>query len=369
MQQIEKTLELELDSLEVLDAFLQHTDDTYCFFDIETTGLSADISSLYLIGALWYEPSDKKIHTMQWFADDYISEAAIIDSFREFLGRFTTLVHYNGSGFDIPYLEKKCRILSISSPFGTLNKLDIYREIKRLKPLFHTANLKLSTIEKLIGFMRRDTLTGKDCIQTYSQFMQRKYFRDSAMESEKQKLLLHNQEDIIGTFYAARLLSYKCGGALFALEDTAAAATACFQAPCTFPFPVEYLLSAGQDSTSFSVTFENQMIFLNAPLRAGCLYHFFKNYKNYYYLPAEDTAIHRSVGEYVEKEFREPARASNCYVKKEGIFLPLPDKYVPEHQTLFCPGYKKKPNYILWDDKTKQNSSLMEEILLKILSI
>ena len=54
------------------------------------------------------------------------------------------------------------------------------------------------------------------------------------------------------------------------------------------------------------------------------LKHFYKDYHNYYYLPKEDRAIHKSVGCYVERQYRRTAKASTCYVKKEGIFLPLP---------------------------------------------
>ena len=60
MQIIDKTLELPLNSLSAITAFLRSEKEKYCFFDIETTGLSARISSLYLIGTLWYDPDDQK---------------------------------------------------------------------------------------------------------------------------------------------------------------------------------------------------------------------------------------------------------------------------------------------------------------------
>ena len=54
----------------------------------------------------------------------------------------------------------------------------------------------------------------------------------------------------------------------------------------------------------------------------GELKYFYPNYKDYYYLPAEDCAIHKSVGTYVDKNFRTQAKAANCYSKKYGTFLP-----------------------------------------------
>lgn len=368
MQIIDKTITLPKDSLDALDTFLRTSGEAYCIFDIETTGLSPKVSSLYLIGALWFHPEDRQFHTRQWFADDYISEEEILTSFRTFLKDFTVLVHYNGSGFDIPYIEKKCREHSLLSPFAAVKSLDIYREIKPLKSLFDVPDLKLFTVEKLAGFLRKDVLTGKDCIDTYSRFMQKKYFRDESKELEKEKLLLHNLEDIMGTYISAQLLFYKCSGVVLnslipdSISETDTSLNLSIPVPFSFPFP------AKKEKDFFSSAFQEKEILITLAFYTGTLCHFFKNYKDYFYLPAEDTAIHKSVGSYVDREFREPAKASNCYVKKDGIFLPVPPDFSRENIPLFRLDYKSRQNYILWDQKTKQDSSLWGEILQLLLS-
>ena len=111
-------------------------------FDIETTGLSANVSSLYLIGALWYDAQDRQMKMCQWFADDYISECAILETFSSFVSGFSTIVHYNGSGFDIPYLEKKYRFHHLENPFAAIRSFDIYREVRKEKALFDSSSLK-----------------------------------------------------------------------------------------------------------------------------------------------------------------------------------------------------------------------------------
>ena len=45
-------------------------------------------------------------------------------------------------------------------------------------------------------------------------------------------------------------------------------------------------------------------------------------------------AIHKSVASYVDKEFRKKATASNCYTKKDAIF-------VPQYETLITPFFKE----------------------------
>ena len=40
------------------------------------------------------------------------------------------------------------------------------------------------------------------------------------------------------------------------------------------------------------------------------LKYFYDNYKDYFYLPKEDTAIHKSVATYVDKDFRQKAKTA-----------------------------------------------------------
>ena len=64
------------------------------------------------------------------------------------------------------------------------------------------------------------------------------------------------------------------------------------------------------------------------------LKYFYSNYKDYYYLPAEDTAMHKSIAEFVDKAHRQKATKANCYTKKPGQFL-------PQWTLLFAPYFKK----------------------------
>ncbi len=387
MQTFDQTHPFQNDALDVLSVCCPNKNERFCFFDIETTGLSPNVSSLYLIGVLWQDAEDSLFHTRQWFADDYISEKDIINAFTQFLSGFTTLVHYNGSGFDIPYIEKKCRKLDLPSPFEHIKSFDVFREIRALKSLFHTPDLKLATVETLVGFARTDRLSGRDCIQVYSNFMQRKYFRDNeAMESERQKLLLHNREDLAGTYLSAGLLAYRCPAALENVKTSGHTVQAVYRMSAAAPFSLfrEGKLCQEQHALSrnggpiqkqptpsrnggldrFSVRFEKNRILLHIPLSEGTLYHFFPNYKDYYYLPAEDTAVHKSVGTYVEARFREQAKASNCQVKKEGAFIPIPKDLSTGDLLLFRSCYKSKQQYVLWDEKTEQDALFWESLLL-----
>lgn len=318
--------------------------ENVCFFDIETTGLSPEISSLYLIGVIFFEKN--QWYLTQWFADDYISEADLLTSFASYTEHFSTYVNYNGNRFDIPYLEKKYRAHHLPSPFVGKKTLDVYRQIRAKKDAFPVPNLKLSTIERLLGFRRKDNYSGKDTILLYTDYMQRKYAREhDAMVELKEKLLLHNKDDLIGTVCCTQLLTYENyrpqNPSWEINEDTLILTD-------TLPFSVPFATQFKKDI--FSISYNKSTLIVRVPLFRGMLYHYFSDYKNYYYLPEEDMAIHKSVGIYVDAAYRKKATASNCYTKKEGVFLPLPAKYTVDSIPLFQKSKREKCFYILCDD-------------------
>ena len=72
---------------------------------------------------------------------------------------------------------------------------------------------------------------------------------------------------------------------------------------------------------------------LRVPIYEGELKYYYSNYKDYYYLPQEDLAIHKSVASFVDKEYRQQATARNCYTRKSS-------SYLPQWSILFTPFFK-----------------------------
>ena len=103
------------------------------------------------------------------------------------------------------------------------------------------------------------------------------------------------------------------------------------------------------------------------PIYEEELKYFYSNYKDYYYLPLEDTAIHKSIGYFVEKEFREQAKASTCYTRKISCYL-------PQWEILYEPFFKREYDsteffFELTDDIKKDRvlfSKYVSHILNKI---
>ena len=87
----------------------------------------------------------------------------------------------------------------------------------------------------------------------------------------------------------------------------------------------------------FSLMISPTRTSIRVPIYEGELHYFYPNYKDYYYLPEEDLAIHKSVASYVDRQYRENARAYNCYNSKTSSFL-------PQCSSVMQPEFRKEYN-------------------------
>lgn len=325
------------------------TPDTL-LFDIETTGLSADTSYLYLIGAVCLEDNEPTL--LQWFCDEYSEEKEVLASFRDFLKNYPKLVHYNGTGFDIPYLNKKFKRHCLSYAIDSEGTLDIYKLLLPFKKHTSFPDFKQKTLEQCAGFIRTDTFSGGDLTDVYAAYAGKYRLATLTGNSEEADalryvMLLHNHDDLVGLFHLyikTRLADFFAGTLLPSVVRLEQGLLYTFDFPL-LPFPVSLM----QNDCVFTVTEKETDLLL--PFYEGELKYFFKDYKNYYYLKYEDTAVHASVAEWVDKEAKEKCKPATAYQKKCGTFLTLPFSK-PESKDelndvpLFYQDYKALPSYI-----------------------
>lgn len=305
----------------------------YLFLDIETTGLTASNSSLYLIGAIYYK--ENEFHLTQWFATTLDEEREILEAFLEFVDPFTHLIHFNGNQFDIPYLIGKCQQFRLMESFLTKEGVDLYRRILPYKKVLKLPNCKQKTIETFLNISRTDNYDGEELITLYKEYLigPSEYFLN--------KLLLHNAEDILGLVQILPILTLtdilkndnfvnKVQANFY--KDINGKTRQELLIHLEFPVKLPTPLSFGRKGCYFSGS--EQEGYLKIPILNKELKYFYENYKDYYYLPAEDIAIHKSLGTYVNAAHRQQATASTCYTKKEG-------KYLPQWGALIKPIYKE----------------------------
>ena len=293
------------------------------FFDIETTGFSGDRCQLYLIGCTYYKENTWNL--IQWFADTKASEADLLHQFFAFLKQYKTVVHFNGDGFDIPFLLKRCRHFDLPYDFSGVASFDIYKKIKPYRNLLGVDSLKQKAIEQFLGISRTDKYNGGQLIEVY---------KDYLMTHEQELydlLMLHNEDDLKGMPSILPILNYPdflehpftLADQQIVDEISADKNAACHhflkltcKSPFSIPVPVKTALAPARCSA------KNDELTFFVELKEGTLKHFYPDYKNYYYLPFEDRAVHKSIGACVDKDARVRATAANCYTKTTGFFLP-----------------------------------------------
>ena len=332
-------------------------------FDIETTGLSADTSYLYLIGAICLEDGEPTL--IQWFCDEYSDEKEVLASFRDFVKNYPRLVHYNGTGFDIPYLNKKFKRHCLSYSIDTEGTLDIYKLLLPFKKHTSFPDFKQKTIEQCAGFIRTDTFSGGDLTDVYAAYAGKYRLATLTGNSEEADalrfvMLLHNHDDLIGLFYLynkTRLADFFAGILQPSVIKLEQGLLYSFDFPL-LPFPISLM----QNDCTFTVTEKETDLLL--PFYKGDLKYFFKDYKNYYYLKYEDTAVHVSVAEWVDKDVKEKCKPATAYQKKSGTFLALPFSKPEQKDELtefpiFYQEYKTLPGYVEYSDALALNKAFL----------
>lgn len=170
--------------------------DKYCVIDIETTGLSSQYHQVILVGIL-YNINDE-IVLKQFFAEHPKDELSVLNEFANIYKNFSYVITFNGAAFDIPFLKKRFDYYNLNWAFDNIKHIDILQQIRKVKSQLQLENLKLKTIEHFVGINRRDTISGKDSVLLYKEYV------NHPSPSLEKTILLHNYEDI---YYLNKLLN------------------------------------------------------------------------------------------------------------------------------------------------------------------
>ncbi len=285
---------------------------TLCF-DIETTGLNRKFSHITVIGTGYIKGSCIKFR--QWMLERPSDEKNLLAEFSDYLKSFDSLLQFNGNAFDIPYVAERCRQNLLPDPFSHMHHIDLYKNAKRLKKVLNLDNCKQKSFEKLFNIQRKDIISGRDCIYAYNDYL--KYKDVNALNA----LLLHNEEDVTGLLRLNSLCSFDN------IENSLIPSSIRLISVNDCQYDISFMLS---DTLPFEINTSDISYELKLSDNKGQLLlngvndtkkYFFVNYKDYFYLPLEDTAIHKSVGIYVDSDHRCKATRETCYEKSTDTFF------------------------------------------------
>lgn len=335
------------------------------FIDIETTGLSRDRAYIYLIGVAVFD--GEKICLTQWLAEHPSDEEIILRKMCEFIKDYRTLIHFNGNAFDIPFIKARLEANSIEYDMDEHRGIDIYKRIYPYRNFLKMSSIKQTAIEDFLSVIRHDEYNGQELIKVYKEYVKSK---DSTL---LHLLMQHNHEDVVGMTRILPILNY---GEIFdndlhikkvesnqyrdVNDIIRKELLITFDLPYSIPVPLAY------NSGECYLSIKDCAGILKVPVYHEELKYYYDNYKDYYYLPEEDMAIHKSVAIYVDKDFRTQATAQTCYTRKESDFL-------PQWDYLFTPFFKREYKsanlFFELTEETKRNREFFSKYVKHILEM
>ncbi len=325
------------------------------FIDIETTGLKKEDTSLYLIGCGYY--TDEGFMTRLIFADASEEEADVLKTFYDMLKGFTHLFHFNGLKFDIPYLTYKAGIYDMPALFDGLTQIDIYKLCKPLRYLLFPESMRQKSIEDFLAIKRQDMYNGGELIQVY------KDYEVSGSMSDLEKLITHNREDVLGMHLIMPILYYLdlkdaplsfTGYRINTYTDYNLASREEVIFDFTFDLDLPRSFVAKTETMYVKLNSEKKTVSIRLPIITDDMKVFFDDYRQYCYLPEEDTAVLAQIAHTLPKERYKKATRQTCYRKVTGRFVKQPSElFTPSLRT----EYKDKRRYFLFPDSFKKETA------------
>ena len=351
-------------------------------YDIETTGLNPKSSQLYILGILLFHKEN--IELIQYFAESVLDEEEILEQFFQLCKTKRVLISFNGEGFDNRFIETMAKSYGKLPLHLNLKQLDLFKLIRKRKKFYGLESCSLKSCERFLGIYREDRCSGGELISVYQEYLQDK-------DSEKKNmLLLHNREDIQNLPALFSFLAYEnifqgnvhfqraellvrdeiikknCSNQTEStleiehseLEETKNCHTSdkiClkFSLPSSVPVPLTLT------PKNFLLEIKETSLCLTVPLYQGELCYFFKDYKDYEFIPSEDRVVHKSLAAIYPKEMREKAKASTAYQKMKTSFLPI----FQEKEKVFKKTYQDKQCFIPFKENTFESISPVEYLL------
>ena len=351
-------------------------------YDIETTGLNPKASQLYLLGVLLFHKENSEL--IQYFAESVLDEEEILEQFFQLCKTKRVLISFNGEGFDNRFVESMAKSYGKLPLHLNLKQLDLFKLIRKRKKFYGLESCSLKSCERFLGIHREDRCSGGELISVY-----REYLQDKCSE-KKNMLLLHNREDIQNLPSLFSFLAYENifqGNIHFQraellvrdemkekndnhqkdkslqikdleLEERQNSRTSeklClrFSLPSSVPVPLTLT------PKNFLLEIKETSLCLTVPLYQGELCYFFKDYKDYEFIPSEDRVVHKSLAAMYPKKMREKAKASTAYQKMKTSFLPI----FQEKEKIFKKTYQDKQCFIPFKENTFESISPVEYLL------
>lgn len=327
-----------------------------CFWDIECTGLSPKSANIYMIGCV--RRNEGGWEATQFVAENISDEIKLIEAFDEYIKNFDTLISFNGTRFDAPFVTVRANHLRIKTAVNEKNHMDLYLIGLKTKCLFTLERYGQKSFERFLGLDREDKYDGGQLIPVFFDYLA------TGSKEALDLVLLHNLEDIKGMLRVYLITDYvKLTQMDFSVESFEMKADS-LKAELVLPFS---LLVDFEKTREYGTVFVNaNKISIVIPIHRDSLYTYLKNYKDYVYVEAEDIIVLKSMADMMDKSSYTACNRDNCRIKYEGEFIEIPyhlttpgDTYIFRHERM------EKNSYIRKEDITNDIISSVISYILK----
>lgn len=193
------------------DSFRELSLNSALFLDLETTGLSGGVGVIpFLIGLGFYNRGTFEIR--QFFLGEPAAEEAMLvelDRFFQSLA-FSSIITFNGKGFDLPILETRFTLYRLSFGLAELPHLDFVFPARQLWKHRHESCRLCHLAQEVLGANRLDDIPSSEVPVRYFSYLRSGDF------SWVEPVLEHNQQDLLsllGVLVAsAEILAADAGG-------------------------------------------------------------------------------------------------------------------------------------------------------------
>ena len=327
------------------------------FIDIETTGLRAKENAIFEIGCIYYQADSWNM--IQWLDTTGLEEKEVLSSFVLFAGSYRYLIHYNGDRFELPFIRQRIAENGLTDVTEQMTSIDLFKMVKPFRGVLGLTEYKQTTMEELLGIERGDVPSGKDLIRIYQQFI-----ANPSPELLK-KVTQHNAADLTGLVRLLPLTVYDRLSA--ACLDVYRAQTnyyddydgerreelfLFFKLPQAVPAPLY-----ASASHCYAKVEGNKGV-IKIPLYTETMKYYYANYKDYYYLPDEDMAVHKYLAVHVDSAHRIRCTPQTCYTRKYAAFLPQWDLF---QTPFFKRDYEDSELFFEFTDEMKRDRAFLSD--------
>ncbi len=334
-------------------------------YDIDTTSFEAANGCIFLIGVMFYQ--NDELHFLQLFSESIDEEALIIGKFFDIAENYDVFLSYKGESFDIPFIGKRLYALKQNELYKRFTMLrsrsyDIAGEIMSVKASLSFSSTKLDYLRKKCGQQVPERISGENISKFYVEHIaaaklrkllettgnaanhdmigeyhpkpvidELAHIKPDSGDRFLSDILYRNRENIESVIYLlrlSRLFSMRKGRFNVNISNE-----------CD-DIDAENSLTNNNDTVFFAYFADDFELTVPISIVTISLKQYYPNYKDYYYFPAEDMAVHKSIAEFAASGSKKKATAKTAYRNVSGRFIPVPGAYARSESNKDASFYK-----------------------------